>query len=80
MQTYLKVVLEEVVGFPEVLLILSIVETLTGGVISNLPPFPIVHCLTLAPIIPGVIHMLSFFLGQDIVSKSKRQIASGREH
>lgn len=79
-QTYFKVVRQDVVGFPEVLLILSIVEVLTGGVISKFPPFPIVYRLTLAPEIPGVIHALSFCLDQDIVPKLKRQAASEREH
>lgn len=79
-QTYFKVVLQEVVGFPEILLIISIVETLTGGVISQLPPFPVVHRLALAPVVPGVIHTLTFFLGQDIIPKVTRQAASGKEH
>lgn len=80
MQTYHKVVHEDVVRFPEVLLILSVVKMLTGRVILKLPPFPIVDCLTLAPKIPGIIHALGFFLDQDIVPKSKRQAASGKEH
>lgn len=79
-ETYFKVVLQEVVGFPEVLLVISIVETFTGRVIAKLPPLPIVNGLTLAPIITGIVHTLSLFLGQDVISKLKRQSASGREH
>ena len=79
-QTYFKVIFQEIVGFPEVLIIISIVETLTGRVILKLPPFPIVYSLTLAPVVPGIIHMLSFFLGQDIIPKLKRKAASKREH
>lgn len=79
-ETYFEVVLQEIVGFPEVLLIISIVETLTGRVIPKLPPLPVVDSLTLAPIIPGIIHTLRFFLGQNIVPGWKRQAASGRAH
>lgn len=79
-QTHFEVVLEEVVGFPEVLLVFSVVETLTGRVIAKRSPLPVVYCLTLAPVIPGIVHALSFLLGQDIVPRVKRQAAAGREH
>lgn len=79
-ETHFKAVHEEVVGFPEVLLIVAIVQTLTGGVVSKFPPLPIVHRLTLAPIIPGIVYTLSFFLGQDIIPKLKRQDTFAREH
>lgn len=65
--SYFKVVLQEVVRLPKVLLVFSIVQPLTGGVIPKLPPLTVVHWLTLAPIIPGIIHALGFSLGQNVV-------------
>lgn len=71
-QTHFKVVLKEVVGFPKVFLIIPIVEALTDGVILELPPLAVIHSLTLASIILGIIHTQGFFLSQDIIPKLKK--------
>lgn len=72
-QSHFKVVLKEVVGFPKVFLIIPIVEALTDGVILELPPLAVIHSLTLASIIPGIVHTQGFFLSQDIVPKLEKE-------
>lgn len=57
----------EVVGLAEILLVLPVVQALTGGVVAQLPPLPVVHVLTEPPKKPGVVNVLPPFLRQDVV-------------
>lgn len=66
--THQELVHVEVVGLAEILLVVSVVQALAGGVVLQLPPLPIVHVLTEPPKKRRVVNVLSPFLCQDVVS------------
>lgn len=65
-----------VVGFPVVLLIISVLQAFTERIIGEFPPFPIVDIFTLSSVICWVQHKIHKLSCQDIVATQRGGLSS----